>query len=224
MAKAILIMTRQIPVLTILVLLSGCSAHPVTAPVANTGHQHLTEEPFFALMNLTRYNYQPLDFRGMVAKSDLIVTGQIASVADGRTIDFASGPSNPIFTSVLTVSINKVLKGDRGARTVQVEVVRAGAISSEELADTYPSRPMVLFLSPTTWSADTYRYAYPAGTAATGATLYSLRTPQGLVTTDSASPRLIQPLDNSVPILDQTKGPSTLDQLAHQIAAQGISG
>jgi hypothetical protein len=132
------------------------------------------------LLNQTSVNQRTLSDRELVDSSPVIVRGVVEAVADGRTIDFASGPSHPIKTAVIRVRVLETIKGS-GVDTVHFEYIRGG-VTPAQLDAANTKRELLLFLKPAdSWDPTVHKFDNAGKGVAAGYPLLELRSQQGLI-------------------------------------------
>jgi hypothetical protein len=147
----------------------------------------------------------------IVDDSDVIVTGTVAAVAEGRTVDFAEGPSHPIPMAVLEVTPTEAVKGEVGP-SVYFEYIRGGA-SAEMLSKRLPQEQLMFFLHESlNWDSATYKSDDRSRGLPDGATLYELTSQRGLLMESNG--RVTQALD---PSDQQLFSGATLDDVIGEV-------
>jgi hypothetical protein len=173
--------------------------------------------PFFSKLQMVQFNFLPLADVDLINESTAIVRGRVVAVSDGRVIDYAQGTSNPLLTMVLDVAVDSVLKGDaeKLGSHVYVELIRSPVVSTQELGQVLPERPLILFLSPAHWDRERNRYRDEGKGVPEGKELFGLRTPQGMLVELNDLGDLAQPLTDEPAF---KRGLTTRDQVLREIA------
>jgi hypothetical protein len=169
------------------------------------------------LLRFTRAEGIPLNAAQLVTKARTIVRGRLVGVAEGRTIDFATGASNPINTAVFQVEVTRVLKG-APTPDVYLEFIRGG-IPVASIASVLPDGlDLLVFLSKADgWVAPTYRIDGEGKGHPPGTILETYLTQEGWVI--DAAGGIQHPLadDPSARIFDESRIGS-LDALEGEVA------
>ena len=213
--------------LTILGLLaSGCGTGSNTPLVVNDGGKDSdvylrdgglldSSDPFFVLFSLVRATPIPRTIQELVATANVVGIGQLVSVTEGRTIDFATGASNPTNTGVFAIGIEDAVKGSSGM--VYAEFIRGG-IPVDRMMNLLPTGiPMMFMLEDPAdhWSPETYKFINEGNGLPSGAQLHEVVWPTGIIIETAHG--LEYPLadDPAAPIFQST----TLTDLREELAA-----
>jgi hypothetical protein len=170
-----------------------------------THHDIAHSDAFYQLLNATSMNEPDLDGSKLIDEAALIVRGRLVSVADGRTIDFASGPSNPIHTLIFQVEVAETMKGSAD-KYIYVEYIRGG-IPVADFDAILPDDEFVLFLRDAdTWDRTVHKFVNEGRGRPESTQLYALQTQKGLML--QVAGRVVQPLADGA--MDPL-GPSVTD-------------
>lgn len=139
-----------------------------------------SEDPFFQLLALTRATPVPRTLPEMVEFSAVIGRGHFASVSVGRTLDYATGASNPIMTAVFAIAVDDVIKGDMGS-VAYAEFIRGG-IPIERIREVLPkSLSFVFMLEEPGWDLNVYAVVDDGEGVPAGERLLAFMYPAGVV-------------------------------------------
>lgn len=135
---------------------------------------------FYAMLGLSRHDYQPLSDAEMTKASEHIVRGVPVSLTDGMKISRPGRHNeNALNTMVVKVALNERVPG-MGA-FVYVEFIYGAALDISAYAKALPSEEWKMYLTPATWRAsDSVKYLHSGRGVPVGEKLYRLVTPQGL--------------------------------------------
>ncbi len=143
---------------------------------------------FFDLINLgSFYEYfQPQGLGALASNSQLVVTGKLLSIAEGRTLGGPKGtPSIRISTSVAEVQVESGVKGTDGRNRIFVEFWHSQVVASTDLMAKLPKTRMIFFLfDATNFMGKDYseRDVFDKGKGLPkGETLWNHWTPLGLI-------------------------------------------
>jgi len=167
-------------------------------------------DPFFQLLNVTSFNEVPLKVKEVVELSDVIAIGKIASVTQGRTLDFIEGASHPLQMALIELNILHGVKG-KLEKTVYFEYL-VGGISIDSLHKlAYADEIFVFLREDDGWNPDVYKAEYPVNHLAEGNITYSLTTQRGLIIMRDG--QTFQPLEPHLPMFSA----QSFDDIIQQI-------
>lgn len=183
-------------VVALLAMAAGVSS------VSCSGASSARPDDFFELLRFTRATQQNFTFAELFMQSSHVVVGKLEDVREGRTIDFATGASNPLRTVVFSVIRSRTVKGALAERDY-IEYVRAPAVSVAQLRSSIPHISMLFFLVPADqWDRSVYKFDGEGRGVPLGAFLATFRNGQSLVIEDNGQlfqPLLHAPEDANVP-------------------------
>jgi hypothetical protein len=166
---------------------------------------------FYRLLNLSHANYVPLSASELASQSEVIATGSLVAVAEGMSVrsKTAQVPTG-LNTIVVALDVKEAIKGTKVGERLYIEFIHGGALPVETYAARLTPEPITVFLTPAVWfESDEVEYLNVGSGHPEGTTLYSLKTPQGLIIARAGE--LSQPLEGAEPL--QVFSGATMDSL-----------